>query len=81
MKMKKLTAMIMAGAMMLTLLTACGGNGNTETKAPETNPPADTAAPVETGAPAGLTTVEEGKLIMSTNAQFPLRDGGRRRLL
>ena len=72
--MKKLLSMIMAGAMMLTLLTACGGN-NTEPKAPETSAPAntETQAPETSApeAPAGLTTVEAGKLHMSTNAAFP----------
>ena len=72
--MKKLLSMVMAGAMMLTLLTACGG-GTTETQAPETSAPAntetqapETAAPE---APAELTTVEAGKLHMSTSADFP----------
>ncbi len=72
--MKKLLSMVMAGAMMLTLLTACGG-GNTENKAPETSAPAntETQAPETSApeAPAELTTVEAGKLHMSTNAAFP----------
>ena len=38
------------------------------------------ASAAETGDYGEFTTIEEGKLIMSTNAQFPpLRDGGRRR--
>lgn len=69
--MKKLLSMVMAGAMMLTMLTACGG-GNTETKAPETNPPANAETQVpETAAPGELKTVEAGKLHMSTSADFP----------
>ena len=72
--MKKLFSLVMAGAMMLTLLTACGG-GTTETKAPETSAPVETntaeTTPVENTGDAAFTTVEEGKLHVSTNAQFP----------
>lgn len=52
---KKLLAMLLAGAMALSL-AACGGNGgNAETKAPETGAP-ETQAPAETASGAeGLT--------------------------
>ena len=73
-KMNKVLSLVMDGDMMLTLLTACGG-GNTETQASETSAPAETNAaettPVENTGDATFTTVEEGKLHMSTNAQFP----------
>jgi len=60
--MKKFTAMLLALVMALSLV-ACGGNN-----APETTAPAATDAANDT---AAFTTVEEGKLIMSTNAAFP----------
>lgn len=49
-KFRKIAALILAGAMMLALLTACGGGGNTETQAPSN----------ETTAPGGETTAPEG---------------------
>lgn len=84
--MKKLTALLLALTMALALC-ACSSTGNTPTDAPtqpaETQPAADPAdAPTEepTDAPAAFTTVEEGKLHMSTNAAFPpyemTKDGG-----
>lgn len=84
--MKKLTALLLALTMALALC-ACSSTGGTPTDAPtqpaETQPAADpTDAPTEepTDAPAAFTTVEEGKLHMSTNAAFPpyemTKDGG-----
>ena len=70
--MKKFLSLLMAGAMCAGLLTACGGNNQT--------PPADTGstgadtsdtATPDAGSDAALTTVEAGKLHMSTNAAFP----------
>ena len=77
MKMKKVLALTPRAALSFSLLSACSG-GSAETPAPETTTPAETTpaetTPAET-APAGdygeFTTIEEGKLIMSTNAQFP----------
>ena len=77
MKMKKVLALTLGAALSFSLLAACSG-GSAETPAPETTTPAETTpaetTPAET-APAGdygeFTTIEEGKLIMSTNAQFP----------
>ncbi|MCI8539720.1 MAG: transporter substrate-binding domain-containing protein [Oscillospiraceae bacterium] len=75
--MKKLLSAVLASALMLALLAACGGDntgngGNGGGQAPET-PPVSTQ-PAETQ-PAGgsgeFTTVEPGKLHMSTNAAFP----------
>lgn len=64
--MKKLFALLLTLAMVLSL-AACGGDTTTEdTTGDDTN--------TETQEPTGdttLTTVEEGKLIMSTNAAFP----------
>ena len=69
--MKKLMTLILVLAMALSL-AACGGNGNntvnnTGNNANNTNNTADT----DTNGDAAFTTVEEGKLIMSTNAAFP----------
>lgn len=63
MKMKKLIAMLMAGALCLGLMTACGGN----------KAPAESQQPVQSQQPEtpALPTMEEGKLVMSTNAEFP----------
>ena len=70
--MKKFFALVMAAAMMVTLLAACGNTttntGNTGNNT--TNNSANTGDTDSTG-DAAFTTVEEGKLIMSTNAQFP----------
>ena len=68
---KKLALMGLTAVMALSLLTACGGGnaGNAETPAGNSNTPA-----VESNTPAAtgeFTTVEEGKLHMSTNAAFP----------
>ncbi|MEI3362426.1 MAG: transporter substrate-binding domain-containing protein [Oscillospiraceae bacterium] len=64
--MKKLFALLLTLAMVLSL-AACGGDTTAEdTTGDDTN--------TETQEPTGdttLTTVEEGKLIMSTNAAFP----------
>ncbi len=62
--MKKLFALLLTLAMALAL-AACGGNNNTPA-----NTPADNNTPADTDAPA-FTTVESGKLHMSTNAEFP----------
>ena len=76
MKMKKLLCLALALTMVLAL-AACGGSSAPATQAPAEEAPAAEApaeeapaeeAPAEDGA---YTTVEEGKLIMSTNAQFP----------
>ena len=69
--MKKLMTLILVLAMALSL-AACGGNGNntvnnTGNNANNTNNTAGT----DTNGDAAFTTVEEGKLIMSTNAAFP----------
>ena len=73
---KKLAAFALAATMSLGLLTACGGGttGTTETPANTETPAAteSTAPATETPAADGtFTTVEDGKLIMSTNATFP----------
>ncbi|MCI7019897.1 MAG: transporter substrate-binding domain-containing protein [Clostridiales bacterium] len=74
--MKKMFALVLAVLMVAALLAGCGSS-TAETKAPETTAapaPAATeaAAPAETEAAApAFTTIESGKLIMSTNAAFP----------
>ena len=76
--MKKLMTLVLALAMMLSL-AACGGTGNNtadnagNTTNNTTNNTANNAGDADTGdtGDASFTTVEEGKLHMSTNAQFP----------
>ena len=73
--MKKVLCLTLGAALSVSLLAACSG-GTSSTPAPETSAPAETTpaetAPAETGA-ADLSSVliEDGKLIMSTNAAFP----------
>ena len=84
---KKLLSLLLAVGMCAVLLTACGGNSNAQgSGAPASDASAsadastsadssaagDAAASQEGGADsAELNLVEDGKLIMSTNAQFP----------
>ena len=72
---KKLAAFALAATMSLGLLTACGGTGDSNTPAPNTETPASTESTApETETPAAdgtFTTVEEGKLVMTTSADFP----------
>lgn len=66
--MKKFLSVLMAAAMLLSVcaLTACGGSEEpaSEVEGTEVNEPAE-------GETAEFTTVNEGKLTMSTNAAFP----------
>ena len=62
--MKKLLTLALAMLMVLSL-AACGSTGTTE---PSTNSAASTE---EGGETTAITTVEEGKLILATNCQFP----------
>ena len=73
--MKKMLTLLLALAMSLSL-AACGGGDKPAANSGD-SAPADASAPADTGsedagtdAPA-FTTVEEGKLHMSTNAAFP----------
>ena len=74
--MKKILTLLLAMAMVLSL-AACGGGdkpaGDAGDSAPAgTSDPADSSAPADSGTDApAFTTVEEGKLHMSTNAAFP----------
>lgn len=74
--MKKLTSILLASALALSL-AACSGNTSSDSSssAADTSSSSETAvdeATSESAATAGeLTTVEEGMLIMSTNAAFP----------
>ena len=79
--MKKIIAMTMALAMMLTM-AACGGNkdtGKTSTPAastpavstPAASTPAVSTPAASTPADPGFTTAVAGKLTMATNAAFP----------
>ena len=74
--MKKLMTLVLALALVLSL-AACGGTGNNtadntanNTANNTTNNTADTTGDTDTG-DVSFSTVEEGKLHMSTNAQFP----------
>ena len=74
--MKKILALAMAAAMTLSL-AACGGGNNSASSAPaaSSNPPAASGSQggssADASTPASFTTVEPGKLHMSTNAAFP----------
>ena len=71
---KKLAAFALTAALSLSLLTACGGGttSTADTPAASTDTPAAETPAEETPAATGeFTTIEEGKLIMSTNATFP----------
>ena len=77
--MKKFLSMVLALALALSL-AACGGTGNNGGNATGNGGNANTSAGTNTSADAdtgddageaGFTTVEAGKLIMSTNAAFP----------
>lgn len=63
MKLKKILATALVGAMCVTALTACGGS-----KQPAQQPQPQQPAQQEE---ATFTTVNEGKLTMATNAYFP----------
>lgn len=73
--MKKFFAVVLSCLLVAGMFTGCGNSTAEETKAPETPAaaPETTAAAAQTAAPetAAFTTVEKGKLIMSTNAAFP----------
>ena len=73
--MKKLALLGLTAVMSLSLLAGCGGTtGNAETPdAGETTPATESQAPAGETTPAAgeFTTVEAGKLHMSTNAAFP----------
>ena len=75
---KKLAALGLTAALSLSLLTACGGGTTGTAETPDINsqaPASESPAPEsETPAAGGygeFTTLEEGKLIMVTNASFP----------
>ena len=74
--MKKITALMLSSAMMLSL-AACGGSASTDTASSEaasSEAASSEAASTEEAASsdaAELTTVTAGKLTMSTNAAFP----------
>lgn len=71
--MKKIFALLLAATMILSL-AACGSK-DSGTQTDESATPAETTAPADAAepaaAPAELTTVNAGKLTMSTNAAFP----------
>jgi ABC-type amino acid transport substrate-binding protein len=67
--MKKLITFALAAAMCLSL-AACGSSGSTATPAASAAASASGSAAAGSSA-AAVTTVEAGKLHMSTNAQFP----------
>lgn len=63
--MKKFFSVLLSGAMLVSVL-ALAGCGSTATETTD-----ETTEGTETAAPAAVKTVNEGKLTMSTNAQFP----------
>ena len=70
--MKKLSAMLMAGAMMMSL-AACGSSASSASSEAVSSEAASEVASAssEAASAAELTTVTAGKLTMSTNAAFP----------
>ena len=69
---KKLALMGLTAVMSLSLLAACGGGNSGSAETPANNTETPSVENTETPAASGeFTTVEAGKLIMSTNAQFP----------
>lgn len=68
--MKKLTALMLSSAMMLSL-AACGGSASTETVSSEAASSEAASSEAVSTEEAALTTVNAGKLTMSTNAAFP----------
>ena len=71
--MKKITALMLSSAMMLSL-AACGGSASTDavsSEAVSSEAVSSEAVSTAEAAPAALTTVNAGKLTMSTNAAFP----------
>ena len=76
--MKKITALMLSSAMMLSL-AACGGSASTDTASSEaasseaasTEEAASSESEAASSDAAELTTVTAGKLTMSTNAAFP----------
>ena len=70
---KKLALMGLTAAMSLSLLAGCGNGttGSANTPAANSNTPSGSTESSTPAATGEFTTVEEGKLHMSTNAQFP----------
>ncbi len=69
--MKKIFSVVLAALLVCGMFAGCGNTAE-ETQAPETTAAAaQTTAAAEAPAEAAFTTIEEGKLIMSTNAAFP----------
>ena len=66
-QMKKVLCLALGLAMSLSLLAACSGGGSASPSPSARAPAPSASAPAE----SGLTTVEAGKLHMSTNAAFP----------
>ena len=77
--MKKLLSLLLAASMCVVLLAACGSNGSADaskgaaSSAPAASAAASAAASGDKadGDAAEVKTIESGKLIMATNAQFP----------
>ncbi len=68
--MKKIFSIALAALLVCGIFAGCGNTAE-ETQAPETTAAAETSAAAAAPAEASFTTIEEGKLIMSTNAAFP----------
>ena len=66
-QMKKVLCLALGLAMSLSLLAACSGGGSASPSPSASAPAPSASAPAE----SGLTTVEAGKLHMSTNVAFP----------
>jgi len=76
MKRFKSLAIVLLALSLALALCACGQQAGTPSAGPsdpaQTTPASDpTSEPSQGGEPAGFTTIQEGKLVMSTNAAFP----------
>lgn len=71
--MKKLFAVALAALMIAGMFTGCSGSAAPETTTAAAAPAAETTAPAAqaTTTAAAPLTIEDGKLIMTTNAAFP----------
>ena len=69
--MKKKFLAVVAAIGMMASLAACGGSGSASSAAPAESAKTESVAAESTAAAGELTTVNAGKLTMSTNAAFP----------
>jgi len=69
--MKKFMSILLAAMMVLALVACGGGSSSAPASTPASTPASAPASSTEEAEEAGFTTIQEGVLIMSTNAAFP----------